>query len=53
MEIIKHLHQDTHEAQDNLTWAKISQAVQTNKSHTLTFPFRVGEHIHLSTLYRR
>ena len=31
------------EAQDNLLWAKISQAMQTNKSHGLTFPFKVGE----------
>ena len=41
------------EAQDNLLRAKISQAMQANKSRGLTFPFKVGERAHLSTLHRR
>ena len=43
----------TLEAHDNLARAKILQAAQSNKSHTLTFSFRIGDHVHLSTLYRR
>jgi hypothetical protein len=43
MEIINKLHEDTLEAQDNLTRAKISQSAQANKSRTLTFPFKVGD----------
>ena len=39
------------EAQDNLLCAKISQAVQANKFHTLTFPFSVGGRVQLSTLH--
>ena len=41
------------EAQDNLLQAKISQAAQANKTHTLTFPFVIGGRAHLSTLHRR
>ena len=41
------------EAQDNLLHAKISQAMQANKSRGLTFPFKVGERARLSTLHRR
>ena len=52
-EIIKSIHIHTVEAYDNLARAKISQAAQSNKSHTLTFPFRIGDHIHLSTLHRK
>ena len=52
MEIINKLHVDTLEAQDNLTRAKISQSAQTNKSRTLTFPFKVGDHVRLSTKHR-
>ena len=43
----------TMEAQDNLLHAKISQAMQANKSHGLTFPFKVGEQARLSTLHQR
>ena len=43
----------TMEAQDNLLWAKISQVMQVNKSHRLTFPFKVGEQAQLSTLHQR
>ena len=41
------------EAQDNLLKAKLSQACQANKNHTLTFPFTVGSRVRLSTLHRR
>lgn len=40
-----------YEAQDNLMSAKVSQALQANKCHSLIFPFRVGEHIVLSTAH--
>ena len=53
LEVIRKIHQDTLEAQDNLSKAKISQAVQANKSRTLTFPFKVGDRVRLSTLHRR
>ena len=52
-EIVKHMETLTAEAQDNLLHAKISQAVQANKSCTLTFPFTVGGRVVLSTLHRR
>ena len=40
------------EAQDNLISAKISQAFQSNKKRSLTFPFKIGNKIVLSTLHR-
>ena len=52
-EMIKKLHDDTLEAQDNLTRAKISQSAQSNKSRSLTFPFKVGDRVRLSTFNRR
>ena len=48
--VIKDLEVLTMEAQDNLLQAKISQASQANKSHSLTFPFSVGNRVRLSTL---
>src|SRR5271168_5558279 len=53
LKIIERLHRDTLEAQDNLTRAKISQPAQANKSRTLTFPFRIGDRVRLSTKHRR
>jgi hypothetical protein len=53
MEIINKLHEDMLEAQDNLTRAKISQSAQANKSCTLTFPFKAGDRVRLSTKHRR
>ena len=51
--VIKKFHEDTLEAQDNLNRAKISQSAQSNKSRTLTFPFRVGKRVRLSTFNKR
>lgn len=45
LEIINHIQKDFLEAQDNLIRAKILQSMQANKSHILTFPFRVGDHV--------
>jgi hypothetical protein len=47
------IHYDTQEARDNLARAKISQSVQRNRSRTLTFPFKVGDRVKLSTFHRR
>ena len=52
-EVIWKIHTDTLEAKDNLNRAKISQAIQSNKTRTLTFPFKIGDHVQLSTLHRR
>jgi hypothetical protein len=38
------------EAQDNLLKAKIAQSVQSNKHHSLSFPFAIGAHVHLCML---
>ena len=51
--VIRKLETDVFEAQDNLLKAKLSQAVQANKQHTLTFPFVTGSRMQLSTLHRR
>jgi hypothetical protein len=40
------------EAQDNLISTKITQAAQANKTWLLTFPFKVGKQVLLSTLHR-
>jgi transposase InsO family protein len=40
-------------AQDNLLTAKVKQAFHANKERTLTFPFRVGDRVVLTTLHRR
>ena len=52
-EIIANMRPTQLEAQDNLLEAKISQACQANKSRTLTFPFKVGDRVILSTANRR
>jgi hypothetical protein len=51
--VIKRIHVDIMEAKDNLTRTKISQATQSNKSRSLTFPFKVGDCIWLWTLHWR
>ena len=53
IELIKNLEQNTKEAQDNLLRAKISQSFQANKSRMLTFPFKIGDRVRLSTFNRR
>ncbi|CAA7265257.1 unnamed protein product [Cyclocybe aegerita] len=50
-ELIRQLEINTWEAQDNLLKAKISQSFFTNKSRDLTFPFKVGDRVVLSTLH--
>ena len=52
-EIISSMRPTLFEAQDNLLEAKISQAFQANKSRTLSFPFKVGDRVILSTANRR
>src|ERR1700678_4184478 len=51
--VIRKIHVDSLEAKDNLNRAKISQAIQSNKVRGLTFPFKVGDRVRLSTLHRR
>ena len=51
--VIEKLEHDVWEAQDNMIKAKVSQAEQANKHRSLTFPFRVGQRVRLSTLHRR
>jgi hypothetical protein len=50
--VTERIHVDIMEAKDNLTHAKISQATQSNKSCLLTFPFKVGDCVWLSTLHQ-
>jgi hypothetical protein len=52
-QVIRKIEEICMEAQDNLLRAKISQAAQANKSHTLTFPFVIGGQVRLSTPHRR
>jgi hypothetical protein len=52
-QIIEKIHLDTLEEKDCLKRAKISQAVQANKARGLTFLFKVGNHVRLSTFHRR
>ena len=51
--VIRKLETDVFEAQDILLKAKLSQAVQANKHHTLAFPFTVGSCVRLSTWHRQ
>ena len=51
-EIINKLHDDVTEVQDNLLHAKITQAIESNKHHSLIFPFAIGSHVQLTTLHR-
>jgi hypothetical protein len=41
------------DGQDNLISAKVSQAYQANKGRSLTFPFKIGDRVVLSTLHCR
>jgi hypothetical protein len=41
------------DAQDNLISAKVSQAFQANKSRSMSFPFKIGDRVVLSTVHRR
>ena len=41
------------QAQDNLLKAKLSQAIEGNKNHTLMFPFAVGLCVWLSPIHRQ
>jgi Chromo (CHRromatin Organisation MOdifier) domain len=52
-DLLKRMQHTVTEAQDNLLTSKISQAFQANKTRSLTFPFKVGQRIVLSTLHRR
>ncbi|KAF8235826.1 hypothetical protein L208DRAFT_1216677, partial [Tricholoma matsutake] len=47
--IINQLAEDLLDAQDSLTAAKISQAYQANKDHSLDPEFNVGDHVLLAT----
>lgn len=40
------------EAQDNLLHAKLSQSVETNKHHSLIFPFAISSHVWLMVLHQ-
>lgn len=51
--IIERIQHDVWEAQDNMIKAKLSQAFQANKNRLQEFPFKVGQHVRLSTLHRR
>ena len=52
-DVIKKLQNDVLEAQDNLLRTKISQSVEANKHHSLTFPFVIGSCVRLTTLHWR
>ena len=52
-EIIADMRPTQLEAQDNLLEARISQAFQANKSQNLSFPFKVGDQVILSTVHQR
>ena len=51
--LIKRMTHIEQSAQDNLLAAKIKQAPHANKDRSLTFPFRVGDRVVLTTLHRR
>jgi hypothetical protein len=52
-DLLQRMQASVSEAQDNLFTAKISQAFQSNKSRSLSFPFKIGDRVVLSTLHRR
>jgi hypothetical protein len=52
-DILNRLQTDVLDAKDNLMLAKITQAAQVNKRRTLSFPFKVGQRVRLSTKNRR
>jgi hypothetical protein len=51
--IVERLCLDILEAKNNMLQAKISQSLATNEHHSNDFPFRKGDHVILSTLYRQ
>jgi hypothetical protein len=52
-EFFDRLQTDFKDAQDNLLLAKISQSAQANKHRSLTFPFKIGQRVCISTKNRR
>ena len=52
-DLLTRMQSSVSDAQDNLLTSKISQAFQANKSRSLTFPFKAGDRVVLSTLHRR
>ena len=52
-DLLLRMQSDVLEAQDNLISAKVTQAFQANKHCSLTFPFKTGDRVVLSTLHRR
>ncbi|KIP01579.1 hypothetical protein PHLGIDRAFT_51617, partial [Phlebiopsis gigantea 11061_1 CR5-6] len=52
-EVIKRLETDFMEAQDNLTLAKMNQAIQANKHRGDEIVYVVGDKVMLSTAHRR
>lgn len=51
-DVIRKLQHNVSEAKDNLLCAKISQSIEANKHHSLTFPFTIGSRVRLTTLHR-
>ena len=51
--IIRQTELDCDEAQDNLLLAKVSQAIQADKSRGPDPSFKVGDFVMLNTLHRR
>jgi Chromo (CHRromatin Organisation MOdifier) domain len=52
-DLLKRMQHTITEAQDNLPTSKILQAFQAKKTCSLVFPFKVGQHVVLSTLHCR
>ena len=52
-EIVARMRPIQMEAQDNLLGAKVNQANQENQHRQLTFPFKIGDRVVLSTAHRR
>ena len=51
--LIIRMQDNVSEARDNLISAKVTQAFQSNKSRNLSFPFKTGDKVVLSTVHRR
>ncbi|TFK80400.1 hypothetical protein K466DRAFT_446673, partial [Polyporus arcularius HHB13444] len=51
-DIISHITTDTMEAQDNLLLAKTEQTLAANEKRDLELPYKVGDHVLLSTFHR-
>jgi hypothetical protein len=52
-DLLLRMQSDISEAKDNLLSSKVSQAFQANKSRSLSFPFKIGDKVVLSTLHRQ